>query len=203
VTFDPGFIRPVPASVRAVGGSGWGRPRAGGILHPGLDIWVPIGTPVLAMADGVAIRVQPVVDGDAGGIRIALRHASGIVSRYMHLSRTSVSVGQKVRKGTVIGSSGDTGVGDTGAHLHVDLKAPAALLPAIKAAVGEPRGGWMAELAPYGFGVPAEPWVPVDEYNARTRADAAANGIPLYRKSGTLVLAMIAGLGYAAYRLLR
>lgn len=203
MSFDPGFGRPVPASVRAVGGSGWGRPRSGGVSHPGLDIWLPVGTPVLAMADGVAVRVQPTEDGDAGGIRVALRHPSGLVSRYMHLSRADVAVGQHVRAGQVIGLSGDTGVGSTGPHLHVDLKAPASLLPAIARAMGLATFPWGPELKPYGFAIPAEPWVPVDEYNARTRDDAAGRGIPLYRpRGGAMVAVMVAGLAYAAYRLL-
>lgn len=201
--FDPGFGRPVPAGVRAVGMSGWGRPRPGGILHPGLDLPLPVGTPVLAMADGVAIRVQPTDDGDAGGIRIAIRHPSGLVSRYMHLSHAGVTVGQSVRKGQAIAQSGATGVGSTGPHLHVDLKAPASLLSAIASVTGIPRGGWQPELKPYGFGVPAEPWVPVDEYIKRTRDDAAANGIPLYRRrGGLLTLAVVGVLGYGVYRLL-
>ncbi len=202
MSFDPGFIRPVASSVRAVGMSGWGRPRENTHPHQGLDIPLPVGTPVMVMADGVAVRVQPTDDGDAGGIRIAVRHGSGLVSRYMHLSRTMVTVGQHVRAGQVIGLSGATGVGSTGPHLHVDLKAPGELLPAIARAMGLVTFQWGPELKPYGFGVPAEPWVPVDEYIKRTRDDAAAYGIPLYRKRSALVWAALAGLGYAAYRLL-
>jgi murein DD-endopeptidase MepM/ murein hydrolase activator NlpD len=201
--FDPGFGRPLPANVRAVGGSGWGRPRSGTHPHQGLDIWVPVGTPVLAMADGVAVRVQATDDGDPGGVRVALRHPSGLVSRYMHLSRAAIPVGQRVRKGQIIGYSGNTGVGSTGPHLHVDLKAPAELLPAIARAMGVITFPWGPLMASYGYGVPAEPWVPVDEYNERTRADAAAVGIPLYRRPvGLLALALGVGLGVAAYRLL-
>lgn len=202
MSFDPDFGRPVPGNVRAVGLSGWGRPRAGTHPHQGLDIPLRVGTPIYALADGVTVRVQPTDDGDAGGIRIAVRHASGLVSRYMHLSRVAVGMNQRVRRGQVIGTSGDTGVGSSGPHLHVDLKAPAQLLPAIRAVVGEPAGGFGPLQAGYGYGIPAEPWVPVDEYIARTRNDAAARGIPLYRsRAGWLGLAVGLAVGYGVYRL--
>lgn len=197
--FDPGFQRPIRQ--KAVGMSGWGRPRAGHI-HAGLDIPVPVGTPVYAMADGTAVRVQATDGGDAAGIWVGVRHGNGLVTRYMHLSRTSVALNQRVRAGQVIGYSGNTGINNSGPHLHADIKAPTALLPAIEAAGGKPSSGWGPSTA-YGVGIPAEPWIPVDEYTQRTRDDAKANGIRLYQpRSGLATVGLVAVLAYGAYRLI-
>jgi murein DD-endopeptidase MepM/ murein hydrolase activator NlpD len=116
-----GFGRPVPSEVRAVVASGWASPRGAGPtlrLHRGLDIGFPIGVPILAIDHGVVTRVQSQDIGDASSWT-AVRHPSGITSRYIHLSRTLVAVGQTV-----------------------DLCAPAAMLPAVEAAIGRPRSGW-------------------------------------------------------------
>jgi murein DD-endopeptidase MepM/ murein hydrolase activator NlpD len=194
-----------PVRVRAEVMSGWGRPRTGHV-HAGIDIPLPVGTPIYAMADGTVTRVQATPDGDAGGIRIAVKHAGGIQSRYMHLSRAEVPLGARVRKGQRIGLSGNTGIHSSGPHLHADLKAPAALLPAIEAAVGKPTSGWGPLMPSYGYAIPAEPWIPVDVYNARTVADAKANGIPLYtsRSAGGIVkVALVAVISWGVYKLLR
>jgi murein DD-endopeptidase MepM/ murein hydrolase activator NlpD len=203
MSFNPGFGRPVPGSVKAQIISGWWRPRADH-RHAGLDIPLITGTPILALADGTVIRAQATPAGaTTAGIWVGLEHASGLVSRYMHMSRLDVSLGQRVRKGQQIGLSGNTGVTSTGPHLHLDLKAPAALLPAIQAAAGKPTTGWAPFQAPWGYGIPAEPWVQVDSYNARTIADAKANGVRLYKKGpSVLTLVAVAAISYGAYRLL-
>ena len=201
--FNPGFAKPIKGR-KSEAMSGWGRPRAGH-THAGVDIPAPIGTPVYAMADGVAERVQPTDAGDAAGIWVGVRHPSGAMSRYMHLSRTMVAKGASVRKGQQIGLSGNTGIYNTGPHVHVDIKVPAALLPQIKAAVGAPAGGFGPMVSPYGYGVPGEPWIPVDNYAARTIAEAKANGIPLYKGAGggVLVVAAVVGASWGLYQLLR
>jgi murein DD-endopeptidase MepM/ murein hydrolase activator NlpD len=199
--FDPGLGRPIRGKAEAM--SGWGRPREGH-SHAGIDIPVPIGTPVYAMADGQAVRVQVTNGGDAAGIWVGVKHASGLVSRYMHLSRVSVALGARVRRGQQVGLSGNTGISNSGPHLHVDLKAPSELLPAIAAAGGKPAGGWGPMVTPYGFGIPGEPWIPVDSYAARTIADARSNGLPLYteRRGQLLPVLLAVGVGYGIYRLL-
>jgi murein DD-endopeptidase MepM/ murein hydrolase activator NlpD len=83
-------------------------------LHDGTDFGVPCGTPVHAAAAGV------VVSGSSAGPygrRIVLRHRPGFETTYNHLSGQSVSVGDRVRAGQVIGRSGNTGL-STGCHLH-------------------------------------------------------------------------------------
>lgn len=177
---DPGFGRPAALSPPLLQvGSAWG-PRTistGAHVHHGLDIAMPQGTPLLAVADGTVIRVQP-TDVDAAGIWVGIRHDNGMISRYLHNSRPpAVGLNQRVKKGQVIGWSGNTG-SSTGPHLHFALHAPETLLPAIEAAVGKPTGGW-GPSSKYGIAIPAEPWVPVDGYRISTRAKLAAQKIPI------------------------
>ena len=174
------FGRPVPADVRAVLGSGWANPRGIGPtrrLHRAIDIGLPIGTPILAVDEGIVTLVQSQNIGDAG-IWTAIRHPSGISSRYIHLSRTLVKVGQQVQRGERIGLSGDTASPGV-PHLHLDLRAPPVMLPAIEAAIGRPRSGWGPEMPPFGHSIPGEPFIPVDAYREIVRTEAAAMGIPL------------------------
>lgn len=185
---------------RAVVSSGWSRPR-GDAPHRALDIPLPIGTPVLAVADGTVSRLWPSSEGDAG-VWVALTHAGGIVTRYMHLSRIQpgLQLGQAVRKGQVIGLSGHTGNSAT-PHLHFDLSVPASMLPEVEREVGRPSVGWgdSAYQSPYGYKIPSEPWIPVDAYSDRTRADMAAAGVVGYRpphNTTMLVLGAAALVGY-------
>jgi murein DD-endopeptidase MepM/ murein hydrolase activator NlpD len=86
-------------------------------FHPGLDISAPIGTKVMAPADGVVIST-----GDKGGYgnAIVIDHQYGVVTRYGHLSGFNVRAGQRVRRGDVIGYVGDTGR-STAPHLHYEV----------------------------------------------------------------------------------
>src|SRR6185436_8538671 len=174
------FGRPVPAGMRAVVGSGWAGLRGIGPtrrLHRGLDIGLPIGTPILAIDQGVVTHVHGQNIGDAG-IWTAVRHPSGITSRYIHLSRVLVERGQLVQRGELIARSGDTASPGL-PHLHLDLRAPTAMLPAIETAIGRPRSGWGPDMPPFGHSIPGEPLIPVDAYREIVRTEAAAMGIPL------------------------
>lgn len=85
--------------------------------HRGVDFAVPVGTPVLAVGDGEVIVVK---GGGAAGNYVAIRHGRQYMTRYMHLSRTLVKDGQKVKRGDRIGLSGNTGR-STGPHLHFEV----------------------------------------------------------------------------------
>ena len=85
--------------------------------HNGIDVAGPVGTPIRAPADGVAIFVG----AKAGfGNFIMLAHGNGIVSRYGHNAQNMVRPGQKVRRGQQIGTVGMTGR-TTGPHLHYEV----------------------------------------------------------------------------------
>ncbi|MDQ3817969.1 MAG: M23 family metallopeptidase [Acidobacteriota bacterium] len=87
-------------------------------FHKGQDIVVPIGTPVMATADGVVVSAGW-HKGYGNGIYID--HGNGIMTRYGHLSRIEVTEGQQVKRGQLIGLSGSTGR-STGPHLHYEVR---------------------------------------------------------------------------------
>jgi murein DD-endopeptidase MepM/ murein hydrolase activator NlpD len=92
--------------------SGFG-PRPGG-FHHGIDIAAPIGTPILAAADGTVIASGPA----AGyGLWVRIDHGGGIITTYGHTNRNLVTVGQVVHAGQPIAEVGDRGEA-TGPHLH-------------------------------------------------------------------------------------
>ncbi|SCG69361.1 M23 family metallopeptidase [Micromonospora inositola] len=137
-------VRRVPAaaaparSVATAGGAPLGRPLSGRLtsefgtrfdpyyhvwqLHPGVDLAAPIGTPIVAVADGRVSRAgwyggygnYTCIDhGRADGQRLS--------TCYGHQSKLLVSPGQRVRAGQVIGLVGSTGA-STGPHLHFEVR---------------------------------------------------------------------------------
>ena len=114
--YSSGFIRPIRGGViTSVFGSQRilnGVPKN---MHNGIDIAVPRGTSVKAMADGF---VNLTTDNFYyAGNYIILDHGQGVNSMYLHLSKILVEEGQFVKKGQVIGKVGTTGR-STGPHLH-------------------------------------------------------------------------------------
>lgn len=111
-----GFMRPVEGG-RISGVFGGQRILNGEAKSPhnGLDIALPLGTPVYAMADGI-VRLKA-DEFYYNGNFILLDHGQGLSSVYVHLSKTFVITGQKVSKGQKIGEVGSTGR-STGPHLH-------------------------------------------------------------------------------------
>ncbi len=85
--------------------------------HMGLDIAAPIGTPILAPADGVVIFTGA---KEGFGNFIMIAHGYGIVTCYGHNSSNMVLPGQKVQRGEQVGTVGATGL-TTGSHLHYEL----------------------------------------------------------------------------------
>jgi len=90
-------------------------------LHAGTDIAVPQGTKVYAAADGI---IQKSTFSKAAGNYINIKHDNGYVTRYLHLIRRNSKVGERVKKGDLIGYSGNTGK-STGPHLHFEIRNPA------------------------------------------------------------------------------
>ncbi len=86
-------------------------------FHPGIDIAVPLGTPVRAMAAGIVIFAGR--DGGFGRlVKISVGH--GEVTMYAHLSARFVHVGEVIHKHQLLGRVGDTGY-STGPHLHFEV----------------------------------------------------------------------------------
>ncbi len=82
--------------------------------HAGLDVAVGTGAPVTAPADGVVANVG---DYFFNGNTVFIDHGQGLITAYMHLSRTDVRAGQLIKKGETLGAVGSTGR-VTGPHLH-------------------------------------------------------------------------------------
>ena len=82
--------------------------------HYGVDIAAPIGTPVVAPADGVVALAHP--DLYYTGGTIILDHGHGLTSALLHLDRVEVAAGDRVRKGQRIATLGKSGRA-TGPHL--------------------------------------------------------------------------------------
>jgi len=87
-------------------------------FHTGVDLIAPPGTPVLAAAGGVVATVAYVAE--YGNI-VEIDHDNGLTTRYAHLSRSNVKVGDVVMKGQAIAQVGATGR-VTGPHLHFEVR---------------------------------------------------------------------------------
>lgn len=103
----------------------YGEMRGGG-PHPGIDLAVPVGTPLVA-AEGGVITVAGNADPGGYGNYVEIRSDNGVVMRYGHLSAVGVQVGQRVKPGDFVGKSGGEkgapGSGNSeGAHLHFEVR---------------------------------------------------------------------------------
>jgi len=85
--------------------------------HEGIDITAPYGTPIVAPGGG---RITRVGWENGYGLTVEITHGYGVVTRYAHMSRTAVAVGQTVRRGDRLGFVGSTGL-STGPHLHYEV----------------------------------------------------------------------------------
>jgi murein DD-endopeptidase MepM/ murein hydrolase activator NlpD len=92
-------------------------PRWSTGAHTGVDFAVAIGTPVLAVADGTIVNANW---GKAYGNQVIQKVASGYVI-YAHLNKARVKPGMVIKKGQLVGESGNSG-NSTGPHLHLELR---------------------------------------------------------------------------------
>ncbi|WP_051670435.1 M23 family metallopeptidase [Bryobacter aggregatus] len=89
-----------------------------GAFHSGLDISVPIGTPVVATAGG-QVKFADTFSGY--GRLLVLAHGNGMETYYGHMSRFNVIIGQRISRGEVVGWSGQTGRA-TSPHVHYEVR---------------------------------------------------------------------------------
>lgn len=87
--------------------------------HQGIDFGTPLGTEILASDDGTVKTVGNLSVGY--GKHVILKHSDGYETVYAHLSEIRVRQYQSVRKGDVIGLSGNSG-NSTGPHLHFEVR---------------------------------------------------------------------------------
>jgi len=87
-------------------------------IHKGIDIATyRAGDPIVATADGQVVTAEYAYDF---GYYVIIRHKHGYYTRYAHMQRYNVSVGQLVQQNEVIGYIGNTGI-STGPHLHYEV----------------------------------------------------------------------------------
>ncbi|WP_300549244.1 M23 family metallopeptidase [Roseovarius sp.] len=108
------FAIPVKNAFRFTSGYGmrWGR------MHQGTDFAAAHGTPIHSTADGVVTHAGWL---SGYGRLVKVKHEFGIETRYAHLSKIRVKVGQRVSRGEQIGDMGNSGR-STGTHLHYEVR---------------------------------------------------------------------------------
>ncbi len=89
-----------------------------GEMHPGVDLPVPKGTPILAARDG-RITLSKYISGY--GKTIIIEHRNSYITKYAHNSILLVKDGDFVKKGQIVAYSGSTG-NSTGSHLHFEIR---------------------------------------------------------------------------------
>lgn len=114
----PTYIKPIAGGRLS---SSFGKrtaPKKGAsTYHKGVDWATPTGTPVYASCGGTVAKAGW---GSGYGYVVYINHEDGRQTRYGHLSKVLVSVGQSVKQGDKIALSGNTGV-STGPHLHFEI----------------------------------------------------------------------------------
>ena len=129
------FATPVKDAFRFTSGYGYRRdPKTGGRrMHKGVDFAASTGTPIYSTGEGVVTEAGW---SSGYGRMVVIRHDFGIETRYAHLSKMRVKVGQRVSRGDRIGDMGASGR-VTGVHLHYEVRvngAPVNPMTYIKAA---------------------------------------------------------------------
>ncbi len=92
--------------------------------HCGVDLGETWGEPVLAAHEGVIDRVQRGPNPDRGGLYVRVAHRGGtVITEYFHLAAIprAIQPGRPIKAGDVLGIVGDTGVRQSGPHLHFAL----------------------------------------------------------------------------------
>lgn len=87
-------------------------------FHPGMDFTAVQGTPIYATGDGVVERADNMAQGY--GNHVVITHGFGYQTLYGHMSRIGCKVGQKVKRGQLIGYVGSTGL-STAPHVHYEV----------------------------------------------------------------------------------
>ncbi|WP_299437460.1 M23/M56 family metallopeptidase [uncultured Aquimarina sp.] len=105
--------------ITAIYGPGFNHPiKKKKVFHHGIDIRAKVGTPILATGDGTIATAKN--KGNWGNL-IIISHADGYQTWYAHLQGFNIEENQQVKKGQIIGYSGNTGL-STGPHLHYEVQ---------------------------------------------------------------------------------
>lgn len=157
-------------------------------MHNGIDVGMPVGTPLTAPAPGTVVHKG---NNGSGGITLILRHENNMHTVYYHLQKPSPHhVNARVDTGELIAHSGNTGA-STGPHLHFELRrsrkwgdtidpAPhiVKILPPSPVEIADLLPEPVAPIAP----IPPRPTPPLPTFNRPLAADHLAR---LNKKFGT------------------
>ncbi len=86
--------------------------------HYGTDFAAGAGTPVIATASGIVVRIE---NDNLWGWRVMIDHAGGISTMYAHLGTVTTGRGHRVKRGETIGTVGTSGLA-TGPHVHYEIR---------------------------------------------------------------------------------
>lgn len=87
-------------------------------MHHGIDFAGPIGTPVYSTGDGIVLEAGYSFSGY--GNQVVVDHGFGYKTRYAHLHKVNVKIGDKVKRAEMVGTLGNSGK-STGPHLHYEV----------------------------------------------------------------------------------
>jgi murein DD-endopeptidase MepM/ murein hydrolase activator NlpD len=87
-------------------------------MHTGIDFTCPKGTPIHSSGDGKIVSIKHMKSGY--GTHVIINHGFGYKSLYAHMSEVDVTLGQKIKRGQIIGKVGSTGT-STAPHLHYEV----------------------------------------------------------------------------------
>ena len=110
-TYKDYYMRPISGGVRSQGLHGFN----------GVDLAAPTGTPIYASAEGTVIVARSSGYNGGYGSYMVISHPNGTQTLYAHASKVSVSQGDAVVKGEIIGLVGNTGK-STGPHVHFEIR---------------------------------------------------------------------------------
>jgi len=87
-------------------------------MHTGVDFTAPLGTPIYATGDGNVVKVENNRSGY--GLLVVIDHGYGYHTYYAHMSKANVRLGQKIKRGEIVGLVGNSGI-STAPHLHYEV----------------------------------------------------------------------------------
>lgn len=147
--------------------------------HNGIDFGCPEGTPICAVEDGIVEKSGS--DPSGYGNYVKLRHAGGLWTLYGHFSSLVVGTSDVVKKGQLLGYSGNTG-NSTGAHLHFEVRK-----------AGEEKNGYNGAIDPMGqvtpYAIPAGQARVITNLNARLSPSTAGKVLYTLQPGTMLTLA--------------
>ncbi len=110
-----------PINGTFISGFGYRRSPISGTyqMHTGIDFAAPLGTPIYAAGDGKIIFAS--YNDHGYGTSVDIDHGNGYESKYAHMMRLSVIEGDEVKRGQILGYTGNSGM-STGPHLHYEIK---------------------------------------------------------------------------------